>query len=122
MPYITKAKMLQNICKKSGVSKVTCQLVIQAFLEEMKAALLDGESFFLKGFGHFGISFRQSRKVHYFKKGVKGFTDGTIPPRGLVHFRPEREFREAMVATTEERYRRTGKVVKDLKGVRDFED
>ena len=110
MAYITKAKMMSNICKKSGVSMVTCQLVIKAFLEEMKAALLAGEPFFLKGFGRFGISLRQSRKIHYFKRGEKGFTNGTIPARGLIHFRPEKGFREAMISTTEERYRNTGRV------------
>ena len=50
---MTKADIVNEIAKNTGVEKVAVQKTVEAFMETIKASLVNGESVFLRGFGSF---------------------------------------------------------------------
>lgn len=52
---LTKAQMAEHLCNKMGLNKRESKEFIEAFFEELRLALEDGEHIKLSGFGNFEI-------------------------------------------------------------------
>ncbi|MBO5692833.1 MAG: HU family DNA-binding protein, partial [Tidjanibacter sp.] len=50
---MTKADIVNNIAKETGVEKVLVQQVVEAFMENVKGSLIEKEAVYLRGFGSF---------------------------------------------------------------------
>ena len=55
---MTKADIVAEIAEKTGLEKVDVQTTVEAFMEEVKTALEEGENVYLRGFGSFVIKER----------------------------------------------------------------
>ena len=50
---MTKADIVNEITKKTGVDKVTALTTIEAFMDVVKDSLVNDENVYLRGFGSF---------------------------------------------------------------------
>lgn len=59
---MTKNDILNNIAAGTGLSKSTCETVLDAFIEETKHCLLKGEKILIKGFLSLEVKQKEARK------------------------------------------------------------
>ena len=55
---MTKAEIVNEVAKSTGLEKTTVQTVVEAFMESVKDSLAKGNPVYLRGFGSFIIKHR----------------------------------------------------------------
>ncbi len=58
---MTKAEIVNNISKATGIEKATTLAVVEAFMDSVKDSLSKGEPVYLRGFGSFIIKHRAQK-------------------------------------------------------------
>lgn len=85
---MTKADIVNNIAKETGVEKVLVQQIVEAFMENVKDSLIEKEPVYLRGFGSFIIKERAQKVARNISKG----TTITIPAHSIPAFKPAKSF------------------------------
>ena len=85
---MTKADIVNNIAKQTGVEKVLVQEIVEAFMENVKGSLIENEPVYLRGFGSFIIKERAQKVARNISKG----TTITIPAHNIPAFKPAKVF------------------------------
>ena len=65
---MTKADIVNEVSKNTGIEKVTVQKAVEAFMETVKDSLTEGRNVYLRGFGSFSLHHRPPRigpQCHY---------------------------------------------------------
>ena len=85
---MTKADIVNEIAKKTGVEKVQIQTIVEAFMDEVKLSLEKEENVYLRGFGSFIIKKRAEKVARNISKN----TTITIPAHNIPAFKPAKSF------------------------------
>ena len=85
---MTKADIVSEIAKKTGVEKVQIQKIVELFMEEVKGSLANNENVYLRGFGSFIIKQRAEKVARNISKN----TTITIPAHNIPAFKPAKSF------------------------------
>ena len=85
---MTKADIVNDIAKKTGVDKAAVQLVVESFMDSVKDALIKNEHVYLRGFGSFIVK-RRAEKV---ARNISKNTTITIPAHNIPAFKPAKTF------------------------------
>ena len=85
---MTKADIVSEIAKKTGVEKVQIQTIVEAFMDEVKGSLEKEENVYLRGFGSFIIKKRAEKVARNISKN----TTITIPAHNIPAFKPAKSF------------------------------
>ena len=85
---MTKADIVSEIAKKTGVEKTQIQTIVEAFMEEVKISLEKEENVYLRGFGSFIIKTRAEKVARNISKN----TTITIPAHNIPAFKPAKSF------------------------------
>ncbi len=85
---MTKADIVNEIAKKTGVEKNQIQTIVEAFMEEVKGSLAKEENVYLRGFGSFIIKKRAEKVARNISKN----TTITIPAHNIPAFKPAKSF------------------------------
>ncbi len=85
---MTKADVVNEISKGTGIEKVTVQKTIEAFMETIKASLIQGENVYLRGFGSFVVKKRAEKTARNISKN----TTIIIPEHYIPSFKPSKTF------------------------------
>ncbi|MBO5759332.1 MAG: integration host factor subunit beta [Rikenellaceae bacterium] len=85
---MTKADIVNEIAKSTGVEKVLVQEIIEAFMESVKGSLINQENVYLRGFGSFIIKKRAEKVARDILKN----TTITIPAHNIPAFKPAKSF------------------------------
>ena len=85
---MTKADIVSEIAKKTGVEKTQIQTIVEAFMEEVKGSLEKKENVYLRGFGSFIIKTRAEKVARNISKN----TTITIPAHSIPAFKPAKSF------------------------------
>ncbi|MEZ3442084.1 HU family DNA-binding protein [uncultured Alistipes sp.] len=85
---MTKADIVSEIAKSTGIEKVQVQTVVEAFMESVKGSLIQGNDVFLRGFGSFIVKKRAQKVARNILKG----TTITIPEHNIPAFKPAKSF------------------------------
>ena len=85
---MTKADIVSEIAKKTGVEKTQIQTIVEAFMEEVKISLEKEENVYLRGFGSFIIKKRAEKVARNISKN----TTITIPAHDIPAFKPAKSF------------------------------
>ena len=85
---MTKADLVQEISKETGVDKQTVLAVVESFKEVVKNSLESGEPVYLRGFGSFILKKRAETTARNISKN----TTIVIPAHHVPHFKPAKEF------------------------------
>ena len=76
---MTKAEIVNEVAKATGIEKATVQIVVESFMESVKGSLAKGNPVYLRGFGSFIIKHRAEKAARNITKN----TTMTIPAQWL---------------------------------------
>ena len=85
---MTKADIVNEIAKRTGVEKVLVQTIVEAFMENVRNSLIDNNNVYLRGFGSFIIK-KRAQKV---ARNISKNTTITIPEHNIPAFKPSKSF------------------------------
>lgn len=89
---MTKADIVSEIAKSTGVEKAQVASVVEAFMMSVKDTMISGENVYLRGFGTFLIKRRAEKTARNISKN----TTIVIPPHNIPAFKPAKEFAESV--------------------------
>lgn len=89
---MTKAEIVNEVAKSTGIEKVAVQTVVEAFMESVKDSMINGEAVYLRGFGSFIIKHRAEKAA----RNITQKTTITIPAHNIPAFKPAKSFAEAV--------------------------
>lgn len=87
---MTKAEIVREIAKKTGVEKQVVLQVVEGMMESIRNSMINGEEVFLRGFGSFIIK-RRAKKV---ARNISKNTTIVIPAHNIPVFKPAKSFLE----------------------------
>ena len=87
---MTKADIVSEIAKNTGIEKVQVQAVVEAFMEGIKTSLIQQNNVYLRGFGSFIVK-KRAQKV---ARNISKNTTITIPGHNIPAFKPAKGFAE----------------------------
>ena len=85
---MTKAEIVNEISKKTGVDKTTALTTVEAFMGIVKEALANEENVYLRGFGSFILKKRAQKTARNISKN----TTIIIPEHKIPSFKPAKTF------------------------------
>ena len=85
---MTKADIVNEISKGTGVEKAQVQQIVEAFMESIKDSLTSNKNVYLRGFGSFIVK-RRAEKV---ARNISKNTTITIPAHNIPVFKPAKSF------------------------------
>lgn len=85
---MTKADIVNEISKSTGIEKVTVQKSVEAFMETIKDSLVKDKNVYLRGFGSFIIKKRAKKTARNISKN----TTIIIPEHNIPAFKPAKSF------------------------------
>ncbi|MCD8173591.1 MAG: HU family DNA-binding protein [Alistipes sp.] len=85
---MTKADLVNEISKSTGVEKAQVQQIIESFMENIKESMIGGNNVYLRGFGSFIIK----RRAHKVARNISKNTTITIPAHNIPAFKPAKSF------------------------------
>ncbi|MDP4185197.1 MAG: HU family DNA-binding protein [Bacteroidota bacterium] len=85
---MTKADIVNEVSKNTGIEKVTVQRAVEAFMETVKGSLVEGKNVYLRGFGSFIVKKRAEKTARNISKN----TTIIIPQHFIPSFKPAKTF------------------------------
>ena len=85
---MTKADIVSEIAKSTGVERVQVQAIVEAFMESIKTSLTNNNNVYLRGFGSFIVK-KRAKKV---ARNISKNTTITIPEHNIPAFKPAKSF------------------------------
>ncbi len=85
---MTKADIVSEIAKTTGVEKVQVQTIVEAFMESVKNSMAANNNVYLRGFGSFIVK-KRAQKV---ARNISKNTTITIPEHNIPAFKPAKSF------------------------------
>ena len=85
---MTKAEIVNDISKKTGIDKATVLTTVEAFMNSVKGSIENGENVYLRGFGSFILKKRAKKTARNISKN----TTIIIPEHNIPAFKPAKTF------------------------------
>jgi DNA-binding protein HU-beta len=85
---MTKADIVNEISKNTGIEKVTVLKTVEAFMDSVKGSLVKGKNVYLRGFGSFIVKKRAEKTARNISKN----TTIIIPEHFIPSFKPAKTF------------------------------
>jgi len=85
---MTKADIVNEIAKNTGVDKATVLTTVEAFMETVKDSLAKNDNVYLRGFGSFIVKERAEKTARNISKN----TTIIIPAHNIPSFKPAKTF------------------------------
>ena len=89
---MTKADIVREIAKKTGIENATVLASVEAFMETVKESLAKEENVYLRGFGSFILKKRAAKTARNISKN----TTLIIPEHNIPAFKPEKSFLQSI--------------------------
>lgn len=85
---MTKADIVNEISKKTGIDKTTVLVAVESFMETIKDSLKNENNVYLRGFGSFIVKARAEKTARNISKN----TTIIIPAHNIPAFKPSKTF------------------------------
>ena len=89
---MTKADIVNEISKNSGIEKAAVLTAIESFMNIVKNSLAKGENVYLRGFGSFIVKKRAKKTARNISKN----TTIIIPAHNIPAFKPAQTFMDKL--------------------------
>lgn len=89
---MTKADVVNEIAKNTGIDKMHVLATIESFMEVVKDSLASNENVYLRGFGSFIVKERAEKTARNISKN----TTIIIPAHNIPAFKPAKTFVNAV--------------------------
>ncbi|MCQ2129090.1 MAG: integration host factor subunit beta [Bacteroidaceae bacterium] len=90
---MTKAEIVNNIVKNTGIDKKTALTAVEAVMEEIRQSMINGENVYLRGFGTFVVKRRAQKTARNISKN----TTIIVPAHNYPTFKPAKSFAGKML-------------------------
>lgn len=85
---MTKADIVSEVAKATGMEKTAVQAVVESFMESIKDSLAQEKNVYLRGFGSFILKKRATKTARNISKN----TTIVIPEHNIPAFKPAKVF------------------------------
>lgn len=85
---MTKADIVNEIAKNTGLSKADVLTVVESFMETIKDSLKEEKNVYLRGFGSFIVKTRAEKTA----RNISEKTTIIIPAHNIPAFKPSKTF------------------------------
>jgi DNA-binding protein HU-beta len=85
---MTKADIVNEISKGTGIERVVVQKVVESFMDNVKGSLTKDQNVYLRGFGSFIVKKRAQKTARNISKN----TTIIIPEHNIPAFKPAKTF------------------------------
>ena len=85
---MTKADIVNEVAKATGLEKVTIQTVVETFMETVEESLSKGNNVYLRGFGSFIVKQRAQKTA----RNISEKTSIVIEAHKIPAFKPAKSF------------------------------
>jgi DNA-binding protein HU-beta len=85
---MTKADIVNEISKSTGIEKITVQKTVEAFMETIKDSMVKDKNIYLRGFGSFIVKKRAKKTA----RNISRNTTIIIPEHNIPAFKPAKSF------------------------------
>ncbi len=85
---MTKAEIVSQIAKSTGIEKVVVLEVVESMMECVKESMQSGENVYLRGFGSFILKTRAEKIA----RNISRNTSIVVPEHNIPAFKPAKEF------------------------------
>ncbi|MDR0603009.1 MAG: integration host factor subunit beta [Bacteroidales bacterium] len=92
---MTKADLVAEIANKTGIDKLSVQIIVESFMTTVKESLSGKENVYLRGFGSFIIKERAEKTG----RNISQNTTLLIPAHKIPAFKPAKSF-SSLIKTT----------------------
>lgn len=89
---MTKADIVNEISKSTGIDKATVLETVEKFMASVKDSLANGENVYLRGFGSFIVKTRSQKTARNISKN----TTIIIPEHNIPAFKPAKVFLDSL--------------------------
>ena len=89
---MTKADIVNEISKKTGIDKATVLTTVESFMEAVNTSIIGGKNVYLRGFGSFILKKRAPKTARNISKN----TTIIIPEHDIPAFKPAKTFSVAV--------------------------
>ena len=86
---MTKAEVVKEVSKSTGIEATTVLAVVEGFMEAVKGSLAKDNNVYLRGFGTFEVKTRKAKTARNITKN----TTLIIPEHKVPTFKPCAEFK-----------------------------
>ncbi|HBX53209.1 MAG: integration host factor subunit beta [Bacteroidetes bacterium RIFOXYA12_FULL_35_11] len=87
---MTKADLVQEISKTTGIEKQLVSKILETYMEQLKSNMIQGQNIFFRGFGSFTLKKRAEKAARNISKN----TTVVIPAHYIPVFKPCDEFKK----------------------------
>lgn len=94
---MTKAEIIAQIAKSSGVDKTVVLTVVEQFMQSVKDSLGNHENVYLRGFGTFHVKKRAAKVARNISKN----TTMIVPEHDIPAFKPAPNFQKSIAIKSE---------------------
>jgi len=85
---MTKADIVNEVSKNTGIEKITVLRTVESFMDTVKDSLVKGKNVYLRGFGSFVVKKRAEKTARNISKN----TTIIIPEHFIPTFKPAKTF------------------------------
>ncbi len=85
---MTKADIVNEISKSTGIDKLDVLKTVESFMEEVRKSLEKGDNVYLRGFGSFIVKKRAEKTA----RNISQNTTIIIPEHNIPAFKPAKTF------------------------------
>lgn len=85
---MTKAELVNEIAKRTGIGKDEVLKTVETMMDVVKDSLADGKNVYLRGFGSFIVKHRAKKVARNISKGISI----EVPAHNIPAFKPSKEF------------------------------
>ncbi len=89
---MTKADIVAEISKSTGIDRATVLHTVEAFMETVMGSMTNGENVYLRGFGSFVVKKRAAKAA----RDIQNDTTIIIPERFVPTFKPSQYFADKL--------------------------
>ena len=89
---MTKAEIVNDIAKKTGIEKVVVLATVEAFTKAVKESMMNGENVYMRGFGTFLVK----RRAEKLGRNITAKTTVLIPAHNIAAFKAAKTFSTEM--------------------------
>lgn len=89
---MTKADIVSEISRNTGVDKATVLSTVEAFMESVMNSMKSGENVYLRGFGSFVVKKRAAKAA----RDIQNDKTIIIPERFVPTFKPSQQFADEL--------------------------
>ena len=86
---MTKAEIVKEISKSTGIESTTVSAVVEGFMEAVKGSMAKDENVYLRGFGTFAVQTRAQKTARNITKN----TTVIIPEHKVPTFKPSSAYK-----------------------------